>query len=141
MIFNFLLDKEIVVKKFCLESQKRFNDDRINKVFVSDQKICLCLSNENRVMVSVSRTIGIPPVYLMGLIGVLISLFFWGFGWGLLFPAGFFCFGFFWSSTFHSWAFKKGLRKAGYEGEFVELSNEKALEVSLYESDRFIKLV
>jgi len=72
-----------------------------------------------------------PPIYYLSLIFAILWLLFGGWGWAI--PTAFFALTYlsFWKG-FHVYAFKKGLRKKGYKGNIIVMSNERGIEEAVF---------
>ena len=79
-------------------------------------------------LILVSMSPVYPNITWFGWLGAIAMLIFFGFHWTLIFPVIFGMTSIFWSKTFYSWIFKKGLKKNGYKGETKSVSLDEIIQ-------------
>lgn len=118
------LEKNDNVMDFFAETRER------NSQAMLENKSKIVIKGKNIYWVNLIY-IRIPPIYW--LFFIFLFLYLWLGGWGWFIPMAFFGLSYivFWRG-FHIWAFKKGLKRAGYKGEIIILSTERGVSEVLY---------
>lgn len=143
MNFNVLTERKEKVIEYLEDNAIRFRTVGNHQFFINDYKQSIQevkVKGQGVYLVNVCLTIGIPPVYLVGLIPLILGVFLSS---KLSVMLGFLILStcIFWNPNFHRWAFIKGLRKSGFKGFISKIGCSKSLELVVYESERSFNLV
>lgn len=141
MNFSILTNSSDFVFNYFFSNAERYKEEGYHKLFLVNYKSSVQEVKNNNYLVNVSFDVGIPPIYFVGVVIFLLNQIFFHSLFVGIFSIVFFLTGFFWSKYFFRFVFVKGLRKAGYVGFVKYVNDVKALEMSIYESKRTLKLV
>ena len=85
--------------------------------------------------------VSIKPIYpnfsWIGLLVSGVSFFFWRFNWSFFLGLFVMVFGVLWTNKFYFYVIRLGLRKKGYKGKIELVPTNAALEVLLWDKEKF----